>query len=399
VRVLHTVPSIADTYGGPVTSLSRIGPIEHRLGRRPVLFAVDRPGGASSERRELDRWYDVRLGAAGALAGRYHGGRQVTGNLRRLVPAADCVVFHSVFDFITTTGSAVARRHGVPYLLWPHGSLDEYDVVKHARAKRALAPLWRRTIDGAAAVLCTAEREVERLHTFGARPPATAVVPFPYELSVDRGDPVAARRRLGLDAGRRIVLFLGRLDPKKGLPLLMSAFDAVSRPDEVLVVAGRGEAQFEGVVRARAGQLRHPGRVVFAGWVSGVEKADLFAASDVFALVSDNENFCHAAVEALNARVAVLLSDEVYLAGELARQGAALVVARTAAGTGAGLRDLLDDATARGSMAEAGRRFVADRLSLDAVTARYAAAFEAARAGSPAGRLAAPGGPDRSTAR
>jgi glycosyltransferase involved in cell wall biosynthesis len=397
VRVLHTVPSITDAYGGPVATLTQIGPLEHRLGRRPLLFTVDRPGRATSARCELDRWYDVRLTAAGALAGRYHGGRQVTAQLRRLVPEVDCVVFHSVFDFITTTGSALARRHGVPYMLASHGSLDEYDVAKHARAKRALSPLWRAVIDGAATVLCATDREADRLHTFGARPPSTAVIPIPYQLSVDRGDPVAARRRLGLGGNRRIVLFLGRLHPKKGLPLLMSAFDAVSRPDEVLVIAGRGEPRDEAAVRARAGELRHPDRVIFAGWVSGVEKADLLAASEVFALISENENFCHAAVEALDARLPVLLSDDVYLAGELARHGAARVVARTTADTAAGLRELLDDPVARESMAEAGRRFIADRLSIDAVMVRYASVFSAATTTGAAHRPTPPARPHQIT--
>ncbi len=264
-------------------------------------------------------------------------------------------------------------------MLWPHGSLDEYDVAKHARAKQALSPLWRSVIDGAAAVLCTTEREAERLHTFGARRAATAIVPLPYQPSQRSGDPTLARRRLHLDGDQRIVLFLGRLHAKKGLPLLMSSFDAVSLPNEVLVIAGRGEAESEETIRAHAAGLRHPERVVFAGWISGADKEDLLAASDLFALISDNENFCHAAVEALNAGVPLLLSDEVYLAGELQRRGAARVVAREAAGAGRALRELLDDAPARRSMAAAGHEFVVERLSLLAVTAHYADVFALAR--------------------
>lgn len=375
VRVLHTVPSVGDTFGGPSVSLARLGPVERALGRRPTLLALDRPEQGVSLRAELERWFDLRLVRPGLLTGRYHGGRAVVAELRRLVPRQDLVVFHSVFDVLTVLGHRIARAHDVPYVVWPHGSLDEYDLVKHARAKRALAPLWRSVLGGARAVICTTEREAASLGTFGVPGPPRRIVPFPYEEWTGTVDRAAVRARLGLPADARIVLFLGRLDGKKGLPLLLAGFDAASRPGDVLVLAGRGEPAFERDLRRRAAGLRHPDRVHFAGWVAGRDKDELLAAADVVALVSDNENFGHAVVEAIRAGTPTLLSDGVYLAAELDRRGATVLARRETADVAAAIRALLDDPDRRASVAREGRRFVLDRLSLPAVTRQYEAAM------------------------
>jgi glycosyltransferase involved in cell wall biosynthesis len=171
--------------------------------------------------------------------------------------------------------------------------------------------------------------------------------------------------------GGRLVLYLGRLDPGKGLELLVDAFDTGCRPGELLVLAGAGEPAYERALRARVAGLHHPDQVRFAGWVTGERKAGLLGSADVLALLSEHENFGYVAVEALDAGVAPLLSPEVGLAGDLGPEGGAVVVPRTLEAAAAGLRALLDDPMRAKAVVAEGQRYVHDQLRPEAVARRY----------------------------
>jgi glycosyltransferase involved in cell wall biosynthesis len=120
------------------------------------------------------------------------------------------------------------------------------------------------------------------------------------------GDAAAGRSRAGFD---RYVLALGTVEPRKGLPLLVRAFDrlAAGRPDLGLVVAGPdgwGTESFAGAVAL----ARHGDRVKRLGWVDGATRADLLAGAAVLAVPSVYEGFGYPALEAMSAGTPVVAS-------------------------------------------------------------------------------------------
>ncbi|WP_318306642.1 glycosyltransferase [Amycolatopsis solani] len=369
LRVLHAVASVGDSYGGVAAAVAALGELEARLRHDATLVTVHRPEEGGRILRDLPLWFDLELVPPGRFAGRFHGSVRLKSTLDRLVPQHDLVAVHGVFDLTAQLCGRTARQYAVPYLLWPHGSLDPYDLRKHAWAKRRLAPLWRETLAGAAAVVCTTAREADRLVGFGADPRRT-VLPLPVPAAAP--DPRSvARRACGLPDGGRIVLFLGRIDEKKGLPLLLDAFGRAAGPGDVLVVAGAGDDRLDQELRLAAARRTGPGRVVFTGWADAARRRDLLAAADVFALLSDNENFGVAVAEALAAGVAVLVSDEVYLGDDLAPEGAAVVTRRDPAAAGKALRDLLADDRRRQTIGAAGRAWARRELDDTRIGDRY----------------------------
>ncbi|OLR92114.1 glycosyltransferase [Actinokineospora bangkokensis] len=368
LRVLHTVASVGDTYGGVASALHALGDVERKVGHDASLVTLHRPEQGTTLLSSMPH-FDVELIRPGRVAGRLHGGRRLTEALHRLVPQHDLVVLHGVFDLTSVVGGRTARRFGVPYLLWPHGSLDPYDLVKHRGAKRRLAPLWRETLAGAAALLCTTAREAELAETFGAEP-RREVLPLPVSPPA-LPDRERARAQLGIDPDARVVLFCGRIDHKKGLPLLLEVFAAAAGPADVLVVAGSGDAKLLERLRAKAAALPCADRVRFPGWVDAAGRAALLAAADVFALLSDNENFSVATAEALRAGVPCLISDNVYLADQLARRDAAAVTPAELGPATEALCSLLVDSAERAWLATAGREWSSDNLDLGVVSERY----------------------------
>ncbi|MFD9702542.1 glycosyltransferase [Lentzea sp. NPDC059081] len=374
LRVLHAVASVGDRYGGVSAAVGALGHVESMLRHDATLVSLHRPEQGDRLLSELSSCFDVEVLPPGRVSGRFHGSGRLRSTLARLVPQHDLVVVHGVFDLTAHLCGRTARRYAVPYLLWPHGSLDPYDLREHGWAKRRLAPLWRESIAGASAVMCTTQREADRLEDFGAGT-RREVLPLPLPDAV----PVAAagesreraRRACGLPVTGRVVLFLGRIDRKKGLPLLMEAFDLAAGPDDTLVVAGVGDAQLDRSLRAAASARESPGRVVFTGWVEPRRRRELLAAADVFALLSDNENFSVATAEALAAGCAVLLSDEVYLGDELVAAGGAVVTRRHPAVAAMALRTLLTDDRVREKISRAGQDWARWALDRDRVSRSY----------------------------
>jgi glycosyltransferase involved in cell wall biosynthesis len=116
------------------------------------------------------------------------------------------------------------------------------------------------------------------------------------------------------------VLFLSRLDPKKGLDLLLLALsrlrDHEARP--ALVVAGSGSEEFELSLRRQAARLGLQDEVLWAGFLDAQERVSALAEADVFVLPSYSENFGVAAVEAMACAVPVVISDQVAISGQVA---------------------------------------------------------------------------------
>jgi len=135
--------------------------------------------------------------------------------------------------------------------------------------------------------------------------------------------------------GQRFLLFLGRIDPKKGCDLLLQAFSEVApqHPDLHLVMAGPSTNHWHTELQAVSEEAGVGDRVHWPGMLLGDAKWGAFAACDAFILPSHQENFGIAVAEALACGRPVLISDQINIAPELAADGCGLVEPDTAEGT------------------------------------------------------------------
>jgi glycosyltransferase involved in cell wall biosynthesis len=168
-----------------------------------------------------------------------------------------------------------------------------------------------------------------------------------------------------------VILFLSRLDMKKGLDLLLDGFARVRAvlPDAALVVAGRGEDRFVAGLRERAQRLGVQRDIIWAGFLEGQTKQAAFAAANVFALPSYSENFGIAVVEAMASGLPVIVSDQVGIHHEVTQAGAGIVVQCDQNEVCDALVKILSSHAERDRMAENARR-LASQFSPAAVTAR-----------------------------
>jgi poly(glycerol-phosphate) alpha-glucosyltransferase len=179
--------------------------------------------------------------------------------------------------------------------------------------------------------------------------------------------------------GRRVLLFLGRVHPKKGLAHLVDAWAAVARDrpglrEWILAVAGPDQLGHAAEIAARAAARGVAEDVRLVGPVHGASKESALAAASAFVLPSFSEGFSMAVLEAMAARLPVLVTRQCNL--DVEAFGGGLLAEPDAASVARQLHALLDLSDAdRRAMGERGRREVEARYTWPRVARDLAGAY------------------------
>ncbi len=165
----------------------------------------------------------------------------------------------------------------------------------------------RRSLRAGALVHATTDFVKSEVQDVYGLPDDRVVRIYTGPLPIHQGDPSAGRRLAG---SQRYLVSFGTIEPRKNLPRLIAAFDAIAgdRPDLMLVIAGPdgwGQDEYDAAVHA----ARHRNRVVRLGYVTYDQRADLLAGATALAYPSIYEGFGFPPLEAMGVGVPVVASD------------------------------------------------------------------------------------------
>ncbi len=229
--------------------------------------------------------------------------------LRRHADTFDVAHLHACRNVPGVIAAYHLRRAGVPYVLAPNGTALR--IERRRLAKRAFDLIaGGRIIAGAARVLAVSQAERRQLREWDIAAPAIRVIPNPVDLD-EFATPAtigAFRRRSALPPGP-LVLFLGKLTPRKRLDVLARAFARVDRSDAWLVIAGNdmgADVDTRALVRA----LGLDRRTVFTGLLRARERLEALADADVLVYPSQHEIFGLVPLEALLSGTPVIVADD-----------------------------------------------------------------------------------------
>lgn len=365
ISVAHIIPSMAEKYGGPPEVVRNLA--SHLSGYRVNVscWTVVRDE-ERAEVRQLGSW--VR-GFPEVFPRQWRRSPQLAREFARQTRLFDVTHLHEIWDHPIYQASKVCRLSAKPYLITAHGSLEPWCLNQRKWKKLVYSRLiGQRVLRGAACLHALTTAEIDGFVKFGLKNQFT-VIPNgvePEDFAVTP-EPEEAEATWGELRGRRVVLFLGRIHPKKGLADLLRAWKSVvaCHQDALLVIAGPDEfghrARLEDIIQDEA--LNED--VLFTGMVSGKSKFALLSRADVFVLPSHSEGFSAAVLQAMAAGLPCLLTPGCNFP-EAESAGAALIVKPSSPRLAEGLRDLLFLSEGkRKLMGERGRRLVFGNYTWD----------------------------------
>lgn len=311
MKILHIVPSYkpAYIYGGPIESVSRLCEGLAAQGHEVDVFTTTANG-----ETELDIAVGVPLDVEGVRVTYFkritkdptHVSVDLWKHLYRSVITYDIVHIQSWWNILVVVAACICHFKKVKVVIAPRGMLSQYifetgntkmkKLIHHTVGRTALAKSWFHA---------TAISEYEECRNIikgwkGFVEPNILTLP---DLEIEKQENAVFS-----------LIFMSRIHPKKGIEIL---FHAISRLDfpVILKIAGSGEEEYVADLKNLAAELGIAEKITWLGWLDRDQKFKALMRSDLFVLVSLNENFANVVVESLHMGTAVLLSEDVGLSG------------------------------------------------------------------------------------
>ena len=326
MRIIQIIPSISLVYGGPsqmVLGLSAALAAKNidvtilttdsngDIGQLPLDVPLNEPIQQNGYQIIYFRCYPWR---------RYKFSFSLLQWLNENARQFDLAHLHALFSPVTTLAATIARYHHLPYIIRPCGMLDPADLQKKKRLKQIYATLLERpNLAGAAAIHFTSKEEAKISERFGLD--CTAKMPVPLDLVIPLGVTAGLFPKRLRESQVPIILFMSRIEPKKGLDLLIPALESIlgSGIEFHFVLAGSNpqNADYETQIKVQIQNSSLAKYTTLTGFVSGDLKVELLTKADLFVLPSYYENFGIAVAEAMAAGVPVVISDRIHIAEDI----------------------------------------------------------------------------------
>jgi glycosyltransferase involved in cell wall biosynthesis len=335
------------------------------------------------------------------------------GYSNELVPAMlggdlDVLSVHGLWKYCSVGSRRWRRQTGRPYVVHPHGMLEPWALGNAKWKKRIAALLYENEhLRRAACLRALSEAEAESIRAYGLRNPICVIpngvdlpelgddaalnAPSAVASAVLSGAPGYAQRigspgtahatATGLRTfgqGQKILLYLGRLHPKKNVASLIRAWNDTfnsqrsSSDSWVLAIAGWDQGGYENELKRIAARPS----IVFLGPQFGAEKRECYRACNAFILPSLSEGLPMTVLEAWAHAKPVLITPECHLSEGFSAE-AALRIGSTPEAIADGLRKLIemsdDDRIAMGAR---GRDLVTKNFSWPRIGEQMRAVYE-----------------------
>ncbi len=266
--------------------------------------------------------------------------------LKKNIQEYDIIHMHGIWHFGSLAPFLIPHKAALAITI--HGLLDKWAVAHSKWKKDIVTALYQKRILGKADLIQinNTDEEEDVIRYLGYRPANMVIVPNGMKVAeyVTLPEKGTFRKKHGISPQQQMILFMGRLNIKKGLDLLLPAFKQVYEklPDAVLILAGPDDGyQAETEEFIRKNNLED--RVKLVGMLTDTIKKEALSDADLFVLPSYSEGFSIAVLEAMTSKVPTLVSDRVGFGDYIKKYNAAYLTPLNSDGVAKGLLKILQD--------------------------------------------------------
>jgi glycosyltransferase involved in cell wall biosynthesis len=306
-RAIHVLSSISRLGGGIAPAVWTLAECQKSAG---LLVAL---ASSHDQYTSLDVAVhnDVTYSTGRAVGPKVFG---YSPELRRYLHAQDGTIdilhSHGLWMYPGYAVHVVGRRDAIPYVVSPHGMLDSWALKNSAWKKKIAGWLYEnRNLRSAACIHALCESEYQSIRAYGLKNPV-CIIPNGVTLPEMSAEPPAPAWDGQVPAGKKVMLFLGRIHPKKGLPNLIEAWSRVKPKEWLLAIAGWDQGGHENQLKKLVKDLRLDKDIIFPGPAFDEKKKAYLQNADAFILPSFSEGLPMSVLEAWSYGLPVLMTEE-----------------------------------------------------------------------------------------
>lgn len=306
MKILMVIPAVGNVYGGPTKIVLELATAVGNLGY-DVDIVTTPANGSTNLDVPLYKWIDeknyrIQYFPYWDIAD-YKISLSLTKWLFQHVTDYDLVHTNAVFSYPVLPAHWACQFHKIPYIMTPHGMLEPWAMAYKAKKKRLYYDLLEKpAFQKAAAIQITGSPEASSIKSYGINTPMIFVANGIHRHDCETPtNPEIFYQEFPHTRNKTLIIFLARIDPKKGLDLLAKAFSQVYAqfPQAHVVIAGPDNTGFLPVVQnyfAQAGCLE---AVTFTGMLMGEIKYAALAAASIYVAPSYSEGFSMSVLEGM----------------------------------------------------------------------------------------------------
>lgn len=309
MKILFVVPYYkpAYNYGGPIVAIAMLAERLALTGHDVTVYTT-----ASNGRTELNVTKNQEILVDGVRVFYFS---KLTGDntfisiklwrcLNKTAAGFDVIHIHTWWNFLVLGAALVCRRKSIKPVISPHGMLSDYIIyTRNALAKKFVHNfLGKKLLKNSWLHVSTEMEWAESQKIINGW--EGTIIPNLVKLPAKQYPrPKHSIFTIG---------FLSRVDPKKGVDVLIKALCKVDF-DYRLLIAGSGEPNYINSLKALAGKCGNDKKIEWIGWKGGDAKFEFLSGLDLMALTSHSENFAIVVIESLSVGTPVFISDQVGL--------------------------------------------------------------------------------------
>ena len=368
MKILHVIPSISPSLGGPTTVVLNLVKALLNNGVEAEIVTTNHNGSQpfdvplyrKIEYQGIPVWF---LPHFSPPMKEFIFSPAITKWLWQNINNYDILDNHYLFSYAPSAAAAIARWHNIPYTIRTQGQLTSWALTQSKLKKQIYSALVeRRNLNHAAAIHCTSDAEAIDVRKYGIKAPIIKLPLGVEQVAINPQAKLQLHSEYNIGEQTRVILFLSRLRHNKCPDMLIKALSLISgdRLDYHLLIAGTGEPSYVNYLKQLVKSLKLNNRVTFTGFVQNEQKNLLLQGADLFVLPSLSENFSIATAEAMAAGKPVIVTPGVQLAPEIIAANAGLVVEQNIDALFRGISKLLRSPKLREELGHNGSTWASD---------------------------------------
>ena len=314
INTFHLVHNIDDSYGGPAKSIPYLMSSLEKLGNNQEVISLKYSNNETNEVISKLNLKSTSFQAHFLKAAAYSPNIEDYLVKRIRETNNQIIHYHNIWNYIPLIANKVAVNTNVPIVASPRGNLFPWNLKKgYLKKKLYMEVFQRRYFNTSDCIHVTSKEELKAVKNLGLNAPIGLIS---NGVDIDEFKNMQSKEKhrdnLGIDVNKKYILYMGRIEQKKGLLLLLHTYkDFVKKNDEwKILIAGPAydKKYFQDCkdFAINAGLDKH---IEWLGMVSGSRRIDAYGAADLFVLPTHSENFGIVIAEALASGLPVITTN------------------------------------------------------------------------------------------